>query len=59
MIELIFGLIVVGVLLYIVSLIPMDGTIKKIIYALVILAIVFYIVNWFGYLPESWHHLRR
>jgi hypothetical protein len=43
MLSLILLLVVVGVALYLVELIPMDGTIKRIIQILVILLVVLYI----------------
>jgi hypothetical protein len=48
MIELIVALVIVGVLLYIVTLIPMDATIKKIITVVVILLVVLWILQAFG-----------
>lgn len=48
MIELIVALIVVGVVLYLITLIPMDATIKKIIVVLVILLVVLWVLQSFG-----------
>lgn len=47
-------LIVVGVMLYLVNtMIPMDGNIKKIINAVVIIAVVLWVLNLFlGGLPH-------
>jgi hypothetical protein len=46
-------LIVAGVLLYLVNTyIPMDATIKKIINAVVIIAVVLWLLTLFGILPE-------
>lgn len=44
-----FGtLIFFGVLLYIITLIPMDGTVRQIIIAIAILAIVLWVLQGFG-----------
>jgi hypothetical protein len=45
-------LIVVGVLLWLVSMIPMDGTIKQIIKVVVIIAVVLWLLSVFGILPN-------
>lgn len=45
LLELIVLLVVVGVALWLVSLIQMDPTIKRIITALVILVVVFYVLK--------------
>ncbi len=50
MLSVIVMLIVVGVLLYIVGLIPMEPTVKKIIYAVAILAVVLWLLEGFGLL---------
>ena len=55
MIELIIGLIVIGVALYLLDLIPMDGTIKTIIRVVVILLAVLYVLQFFG----IWHGMPR
>lgn len=44
-IEMVVVLIIVGVLLYIVKLIPMDGTIKQIITIVVILFVCLWVLN--------------
>jgi len=48
MIEILIALIVLGLLLYIVRLLPIDETIKKIIYAIAICLIVIYAIRWLG-----------
>ncbi len=48
MITLLVIIVVLGVLLYIVSLIPMNDTFKKIVYALAILFALLYILQYFG-----------
>lgn len=50
LISLIVFLIVVGVALYLVSLIPMDATVKRIIQVLVILVVVLWLVEALGLL---------
>ncbi len=50
LIGLLVVLIIVGVGLYLVRLIPMDATVQKIITALVILAVVLWLVEGFGLL---------
>jgi len=44
-------LIVVGVLLWLVNLIPMQGTIKSILNAVVVIAVVLWLLNIFGLIP--------
>lgn len=48
-------LVVVGVLLWLVNLIPMQGTIKSILNAVVVIAVVVWLLNAFGFL----HSLSR
>jgi uncharacterized membrane protein len=43
-------LIVIGVLLWLVGMIPMDGTIQKIIRVVVIIAVVLWLLSVFGLL---------
>ena len=47
-VGLIVTLIVIGVLLYLVELLPMDATIKRIIQIVVILCIVLWLLSMFG-----------
>lgn len=48
MISLLIVLIVIGVVLYLVSLIPMDALIKKIIYVLAILFTIIWVLQELG-----------
>ena len=49
LIQLVFVLIVVGVLLWLVNnYIPMQGSIKKILNAVVVIAVVLWLLNVFG-----------
>jgi hypothetical protein len=50
-------LIVVGVMLLLVNLIPMQGTIKSILNAVVVIAVVLWLLNIFG-LFNSFAHIR-
>jgi hypothetical protein len=43
--SLLIALVVVGVALYLLQLIPMDATVKRIIQVLAILLIVLYVLN--------------
>lgn len=47
-ISLLITLAVFGVVLYIITLIPMDGTVRKIIIVIAILAIVLWLLQGFG-----------
>ena len=57
MLPIIIGLIVIGVLLYLVNAyVPMDPKIKTILNAVVIICVVLWLLNVFGafaYLPSS------
>ncbi|PKL82078.1 MAG: hypothetical protein CVV24_11930 [Ignavibacteriae bacterium HGW-Ignavibacteriae-3] len=48
LITLVVTLIVVGVLLWIINLIPMNYTIKKILNAVVIIVVIFWVLSVFG-----------
>lgn len=50
LVGLILTLILVGVLLYLIQLIPMDGTIKQIIYVLVIVCVILWVISALGLL---------
>jgi uncharacterized membrane protein YvlD (DUF360 family) len=51
LIQVLFVLVVVGVLLWLVnSFIPMQGTIKSILNAIVVIAVVVWLLNVFGLL---------
>ncbi len=53
LISLVIYLIVLGAVLYIVSLLPIDATIKKIINVVVILVVLLYVLQMFvGDLPN-------
>lgn len=53
LIGIIVTLIIVGVLLYLIQVIPMDATIKTIIRVVVILAVVIYVLMGLGVLTGS------
>ena len=48
LVGIIVTLVVIGLLLYLVELIPMDGTIKQIIRIIVIIAVVIWLLEAFG-----------
>jgi hypothetical protein len=50
LISLLVALVIVGVLLYVVSLIPMDATILRIIQIVVILVVVLWLLSALGVL---------
>ncbi len=59
-VHVVVALIVIGVLLWLINLIPMAGSIKSILNAVVVIAVVWWLVNVFGlrhYLPDM--HLGR
>lgn len=45
MLSVILLLVVIGVMLYLLELIPMDATVKRIIQVLVILVVVLYVIE--------------
>lgn len=53
LVGLIMTLILVGVLLYLVQLIPMDATIKQIIYVLVVVCVILWIISSLGLLSAG------
>ena len=53
LIGLVITLVIIGLLLYIVTLIPMDGTIKKIITIVVILIAVLYVLQALGFVGSN------
>jgi hypothetical protein len=57
LLTIIMVLIVVGVLLWLVNLIPMQGTIKSILNAVVVIAVVLWLLNIFG-IFNSFAHIR-
>ena len=48
LIQLIIALIIIGTVLYLITLIPMDETIKKIIRVLVIVAVIIWCLSALG-----------
>ena len=61
LISIIVALVIVGLLLYLLGLIPMDGTIKQIIRVLVIVAVIVWLLQTFGFIGSmgSLGHTRR
>ncbi|MFZ0523808.1 MAG: Thivi_2564 family membrane protein [Terriglobales bacterium] len=57
LLQILVTLVVVGVLLWLVNLIPMQGTIKSILNAIVVIAVVLWLLNIFG-LFHSLSHFR-
>jgi hypothetical protein len=57
LINVLIVLVVVGVMLWLVNLIPMQGTIKSILNAVVVIAVVLWLLNIFG-LMQSLSHIR-
>ena len=51
LIQVLVVLIVVGVLLWLVNLIPMQGTIKTILNTVVVIFVVVWLLNVFGLMP--------
>jgi hypothetical protein len=52
LVGIIITLVVIGLLLYLVELIPMDATIKQIIRIIVIIAVVIWLLEDFGLLSS-------
>jgi hypothetical protein len=48
LISIIVTLVVIGLVLYLIELIPMDGTIKQIIRVIIIIAVVVWLLQAFG-----------
>jgi hypothetical protein len=57
LINILIVLVVVGVLLWLVNLIPMQGTIKSILNGVVVLVVVLWLLNVFG-VVQSLSHIR-
>ncbi|MEO6817883.1 MAG: Thivi_2564 family membrane protein [Edaphobacter sp.] len=55
LISIIVTLIVIGLLLYLIGLIPMDGTIKQIIRVVIIIAVIIWLLQSFGLLGSIGH----
>ena len=51
LIQILLTLIVVGVLLWLVNLIPMQGTIKSILNSIVVIFVVIWLLDVFGLMP--------
>jgi hypothetical protein len=49
--QILLTLVVVGVLLWLVNLIPMQGTIKSILNSIVVIFVVIWLLNVFGLMP--------
>jgi hypothetical protein len=49
-ISIIVSLVVVGLVLYLVDIIPMDGTIKQIIRVIIIVAVIIWLLQSFGFI---------
>lgn len=48
LLGIIVALVLIGVVLYLIELIPMDATIKKIVYVLVVVMVVLWLLQAFG-----------
>ncbi len=48
LISIIVTLVVIGLVLYLIELIPMDGTIKNIIRVIIIIAVIVWLLQAFG-----------
>ena len=57
LLQILIALVVVGVLLWLVNLIPMQGTIKSILNAVVVICVVVWLLNIFG-IFHSLSHIR-
>lgn len=56
LLSIVFALVVIGILLYAInSFIPMDATVKKILNAVVVIALIVWLLRAFG----VWHYLER
>lgn len=56
LLSLIIAIVIVGILLYCInSFVPMDATVKKILNAVVVIALVVWLLRAFG----VWHYLER
>lgn len=59
LIGLIVALVVIGVVLYVVNLLPMDATIKKILMIVVLLVVVLWLLQAFGLWTVGPYVVRR
>jgi hypothetical protein len=48
LISIIVTLVVVGLVLYLIDLIPMDGTIKRIIHLIIVILVILWLLQVFG-----------
>ena len=55
LISIIVALVVVGLVLYLIGMIPMDGTIKQIIRVVVLIAVVVWLLQTFGLMGSLGH----
>ena len=55
LVTILITLIVIGVLLWLVNLIPMQGTIKTLLNAVVVIFVVIWLLNVFGLMPYLYH----
>ena len=58
LIGLIVVLVIVGAVLYILSLLPIDGTVKRIIYVIVLILVFLYVLQAFGLISGTGIRLR-
>ena len=58
LVSIIITLVVVGLLLYLIDIIPMDGTIKQIIRVIVIIALIVWLLEQAGYIGPLHRILR-
>ena len=52
LVHVVVALIVVGVLLWLINLIPMAGSIKSILNAVVVIAVIIWLLNGYGFLDS-------
>jgi uncharacterized membrane protein len=53
LIHIIVYLVIVGLVVYLIDLIPMDGTIKTIIRGIIIVAVVIWLLQAFGFIGST------
>lgn len=58
MISLIVALVLFGLLLYVVSALPIDGTIKRIIHVVIVVCAVLYALQGFGFIGREFPRWR-
>ena len=47
LVQLVIALVILGAILYILSLLPIDGTVKRIINVIVVVVLVVWLLMWF------------